>query len=293
GQPEQLALSECERVLIAGQGQGLTARGGLRPAREQHHLRLARQPRARGRVEGLGGSDLDQLGAAPHERRDRVAEPLGERLLGLALRRREHDVAAGAEGRHVGQPDRLEVTAQLLVGEPALAEVHAFEERGVGGHPREGIRRRHHVGMPDASTMLLFAGASALILAFPGPAVIFLVTRSAEQGRAAGVVSLLGVETGTLVYALAAAAGLAGLIAASATAFAALKYVGAVYLLYLGMQRLRSRGPAPERPAPARSRLYASGLTVQLLNPKIAVFFVAFLPQFAPRHGSAVLTMLT
>ena len=141
--------------------------------------------------------------------------------------------------------------------------------------------------------MLLFAGASALILAFPGPAVIFLVTRSAEQGRAAGVVSLLGVETGTLVYALAAAAGLAGLIAASATAFAALKYVGAVYLLYLGMQRLRSRGPAPERPAPARSRLYASGLTVQLLNPKIAVFFVAFLPQFAPRHGSAVLTMLT
>jgi threonine/homoserine/homoserine lactone efflux protein len=148
--------------------------------------------------------------------------------------------------------------------------------------------------MPSTSTLLLFAGASALLLAFPGPAVICLVTRSAEQGRAAGVVSLLGVETGTLLYALAAAAGLAGVIAASATAFAAVKYVGAAYLLYLGVRRLLSRGGAVgEAAAPANSRLFASGLTVQLLNPKIAVFFVAFLPQFAPRHGSQVLAMLT
>jgi threonine/homoserine/homoserine lactone efflux protein len=149
--------------------------------------------------------------------------------------------------------------------------------------------------MPSGSTMLLFLGTSALLLAFPGPAVIFLVTRSAEQGRAAGVVSLLGVETGTLIYALAAAAGLAGVIAASATAFAAVKYLGAAYLLYLGVQRLRGRhaqGASAHGGARPRSRLYASGLAVQLLNPKIAVFFVAFLPQFAPRHGSPAVAML-
>ncbi len=140
--------------------------------------------------------------------------------------------------------------------------------------------------------MLLFLGASALLLAFPGPAVIFLVTRSAEHGRAAGLVSLLGVETATLIYALAAAAGLAGVIAASASAFAAVRYAGAAYLLYLGVQRLRGRAAAPAHAVGARSRLYASGLAVQLLNPKIAVFFVAFLPQFVPRHGSPALAML-
>jgi threonine/homoserine/homoserine lactone efflux protein len=147
--------------------------------------------------------------------------------------------------------------------------------------------------MPSFWTLLLFVGASALVLAFPGPAVIFLVTRSAEQGRSAGIVSLLGVETGTLLYALAAAAGLARVIAASAGAFDALKYAGAAYLIYLGVQRLRGRTSAPEHAAPGRTRLYASGLSVQLLNPKIAVFFVAFLPQFTPRDGSTGLAILT
>lgn len=140
--------------------------------------------------------------------------------------------------------------------------------------------------MPDGSTLLLFAGASLALLAIPGPAVIYVVTRSLDQGRTAGMVSMLGVETGTFAYALAAAAGLTGLIAASVTAFTVVKYAGAAYLVYLGVRKLLER---PEKTQPevlvtGRSRLFLKGALVQLLNPKIAIFFVAFLPQFV--HSS-------
>jgi threonine/homoserine/homoserine lactone efflux protein len=135
--------------------------------------------------------------------------------------------------------------------------------------------------MPDGATLLLFAGASLALLAIPGPAVIYVVTRSLDQGRTAGIVSMLGVETGTFAYAVAAAAGLTGLIAASVTAFTVVKYAGAAYLLYLGVRKLLER---PEQPGDViltgRSQLYLKGMLVQLLNPKIAIFFVAFLPQF-------------
>jgi threonine/homoserine/homoserine lactone efflux protein len=135
--------------------------------------------------------------------------------------------------------------------------------------------------MPDGSTLLLFAGASLALLAIPGPAVIYVVTRSLDQGRTAGIVSMLGVETGTFTYAVAAAAGLTGLIAASVTAFTVVKYAGAAYLLYLGVQKLLER---PDEPGDVvlsgRSQLFLKGTLVQLLNPKIAIFFVAFLPQF-------------
>jgi threonine/homoserine/homoserine lactone efflux protein len=135
--------------------------------------------------------------------------------------------------------------------------------------------------MPDGSTLLLFAGASLALLAIPGPAVIYVVTRSLDQGRTAGMVSMLGVETGTFAYALAAAAGLTGLIAASVTAFTVVKYVGAAYLVYLGVRKLLDR-PEEEQEllVTGRSRLFLKGTLVQLLNPKIAIFFVAFLPQF-------------
>jgi threonine/homoserine/homoserine lactone efflux protein len=140
--------------------------------------------------------------------------------------------------------------------------------------------------VPDGSTLLLFAGASLALLAIPGPAVIYVVTRSLDQGRTAGLVSMLGVETGTFAYALAAAAaGLTGLIAASLTAFTVVKYAGAAYLLYLGVRKLLER---PKQPGDAlgsgRSQLFLKGMLVQLLNPKIAIFFVAFLPQFV--HSS-------
>ncbi len=134
--------------------------------------------------------------------------------------------------------------------------------------------------MPSGSTLLLFAGASLALLAVPGPAVIYVVTRSLDQGRTAGIVSVLGVETGTFAYALAAAAGLTGLIAASRTGFTVVKYAGAAYLIYLGLQRLLGSEQPKDHVSSVRSRLFLRGLLVQLLNPKIAIFFLAFLPQF-------------
>ena len=139
--------------------------------------------------------------------------------------------------------------------------------------------------MPTGSTLLLFAGASLALLAVPGPAVIYVVTRSLDQGRAAGIVSVLGVETGTFAYALAATVGLTGLIAASETGFTIVKYAGAAYLVYLGVRKLLERAEPEAVTSDGRSRLYLKGLVVQLLNPKIAIFFLAFLPQFVDSSG--------
>jgi threonine/homoserine/homoserine lactone efflux protein len=147
--------------------------------------------------------------------------------------------------------------------------------------------------VPDGSTLLLFAGASFALLVVPGPAVVYVVMRSLDQGRTAGIVSVLGVETGTFAYALAAAAGLTGLIAASEIGFTIVKYAGAAYLVHLGVRKLLERDePQDARPS-ARSRLYLSGLLVQLLNPKIAIFFLAFLPQFVDAsNGPVAIQML-
>jgi threonine/homoserine/homoserine lactone efflux protein len=142
--------------------------------------------------------------------------------------------------------------------------------------------------MPTGSTLLLFAGASLALLAVPGPAVIYVVTRSVDQGRTAGLVSVLGDETGTFAYALAAAAGLTGLIAASETGFTIVRYAGAAYLVYLGVRKLLERGELEDAASDARSRLFLRGLLVQLLNPKIAIFFLAFLPQFVDPSGGPV-----
>lgn len=142
--------------------------------------------------------------------------------------------------------------------------------------------------MPDGSTLLLFAGASLALLALPGPAVIYVVTRSLDQGRAAGIVSVLGVETGTFAYALAAAAGLTGLIAASETGFTIVRYAGAAYLVYLGVRKLRERAEPKDALSSGHSRLFLKGVLVQLLNPKIAIFFLAFLPQFADSSSGPV-----
>jgi len=148
--------------------------------------------------------------------------------------------------------------------------------------------------MPDGSTLLLFTAASLALLLVPGPAVIYVVTRSLDQGRAAGIVSVLGVETGTFAYALGAALGLSALIASSATAFTVVKYAGAAYLIYLGVRSLFERGEVEDDALPsARSRLFVKGMFVQLLNPKIAIFFVAFLPQFVdPSHGAVAVQTL-
>ena len=146
--------------------------------------------------------------------------------------------------------------------------------------------------MPEFSTLLLFAAASAVLVAVPGPAVIYIVTRGVAQGRPAGIVSALGVEAGALVHVAAAVAGLSTLVASSATAFAAVKYAGAGYLLFLGVQKLRARAELSLADAPPESnaRLFRQGVIVSALNPKVAVFFLAFLPQFVdPERGAVAL----
>ena len=138
--------------------------------------------------------------------------------------------------------------------------------------------------MPDASTFLLFAAASLAFLAIPGPSVFYIVTRSLAQGRRAGVTSMLGVQLGGMVHVVAAAFGVSALIASSATAFTIVKYAGAAYLVLLGLRKLFARDegdPEPEPRGPVTMRrLFWQGAVVNILNPKTALFFLAFLPQF-------------
>jgi threonine/homoserine/homoserine lactone efflux protein len=138
--------------------------------------------------------------------------------------------------------------------------------------------------------VLVFAAVSLALIAIPGPNLIYIVTRSVSQGTQAGLVSAAGVETGTLVYVTATALGLSSLIARSAAAFAAVRWAGAGYLLYLGV-RAASRRPAADRPADPTPlplwRVYRDGAVVNVLNPKVAVFFMAFLPQFTTPGASA------
>ena len=136
--------------------------------------------------------------------------------------------------------------------------------------------------MPTPSTLGLFAVAALALLLIPGPSVLYIMTRSIEQGRRAGLVSVLGIHTGTLVHIAAAATGLSALLLASATLFEAVKLAGAGYLIFLGVARLVTRTPPVARAAERASlrRIYGQGFVVNVLNPKTALFFVAFFPQF-------------
>ena len=135
--------------------------------------------------------------------------------------------------------------------------------------------------------MLAFMLASLTLIAIPGPNMIFIVTRSAAQGLRAGLASAFGVETGTLLQLTLAGAGLATLVAASPLAFSVIKYAGVGYLAYVGFRALRNaRKPAVAGAPPApRRRLFLDGVLVSALNPKVALFFLAFLPQFVRSQG--------
>jgi threonine/homoserine/homoserine lactone efflux protein len=149
--------------------------------------------------------------------------------------------------------------------------------------------------MPSLTTLALFALSTLALLAVPGPSVLYVVARTVEHGRTAGLVSVLGLEAGALIHVGAAAAGLSALVASSPTAFAALRYGGAAYLLWLGARTLRrSRAAAPASPAPASHvRLFRDGVMVDLLNPKTALFFLAFLPGFVhDGHGPVALQVV-
>ena len=143
--------------------------------------------------------------------------------------------------------------------------------------------------VPPASTLPVFVTASLALLLVPGPAVLFIVARSSAQGTRAGLVSILGIHSATAVHVLAAVAGLSAVIVASAIAFSAVKLVGGCYLIYLGVKSIRAARRLAVVTTPAvrpERRLFAEAFTVNLLNPKTAIFFLAFLPQFVHRdHG--------
>ncbi len=138
--------------------------------------------------------------------------------------------------------------------------------------------------MPGSSTLILFCAAAVVLLVVPGPSVIYIVTRSIDQGRRAGLVSTLGIHVGTTVHVTAAALGLSALLMSSALVFDAVRYLGAAYLILLGVRRLLGRDEAVTEAGPEAGdrlrRIFAQGIVVNVLNPKTALFFFAFLPQF-------------
>jgi threonine/homoserine/homoserine lactone efflux protein len=144
------------------------------------------------------------------------------------------------------------------------------------------------VVFPDSTALWLFALAALALLAIPGPAVLYIVVQSAEQGRRVGLASVAGVHLGTLVHVAAATAGLSAVIVASPLAFSVVKYAGAAYLVYLGVRKLleRDEEAAVQPRRQTLRRAFVRGAVVNALNPKTALFFLAFLPQFvAPDRG--------
>jgi threonine/homoserine/homoserine lactone efflux protein len=150
--------------------------------------------------------------------------------------------------------------------------------------------------MPDSQTIWLFCLAATALIVIPGPAVLYIVAQSVGQGRRAGLVSAVGVASGGFIHVMGAAVGISGLLLSSAAVFSVVKFAGAGYLIYLGARRLLGlEASALLTPAAARSprQLYRDGAVVNILNPKTALFFYAFLPQFLdPDKGTVALQAL-
>lgn len=141
----------------------------------------------------------------------------------------------------------------------------------------------------DPATLALFSLAALTLAVVPGPAVLYIVAQSVHGGRGAGLVSALGVATGGLVHVTAAVIGLSAVLVASSEAFTVIRIAGAAYLVWLGIRTLLRRDDriGGRRPEPDLRRTYGRGVVVNVLNPKTALFFLAFLPQFVDPDGSA------
>jgi len=138
-------------------------------------------------------------------------------------------------------------------------------------------------------TLVAFALAAAAFAYFPGPALLYTAARTMAAGRRAGLMAALGINVGGWAHVIAAAAGLSALFAAAPQAYAALKLAGAAYLVWLGFRMIRDRGLGAELPeiqAKSARRAFVESVVVELLNPKVALFFIAFLPQFVDPAGS-------
>jgi threonine/homoserine/homoserine lactone efflux protein len=150
--------------------------------------------------------------------------------------------------------------------------------------------------MPSWSTLILFATAASILVFTPGPNTLYIIARSIQQGRKAGIVSSLGVEVGTLIHVVGAALGLSALLMSSALAFNLVKYVGAAYLIYLGIKTLLTRGKnvtAKTIEEGSLGRAFSQAVFVNLSNPKSAIFFFAFLPQFIDAERGAAAQILS
>ncbi len=150
--------------------------------------------------------------------------------------------------------------------------------------------------MFSAETLITFFTASILLGLAPGPDNIFVLTQSALRGKGSGLIVMLGLCTGLIVHSLAVALGVAAIFETSALAFSALKYLGATYLLYLAWQAFRASAEKIQTTADAsisRRKLYCRGIIMNITNPKVSIFFLAFLPQFAnPARGPIWLQIL-
>lgn len=150
--------------------------------------------------------------------------------------------------------------------------------------------------MLDWSRLSLFISVALLLVFMPGPNTLYIIARSIQQGRRAGIVSSLGVQVGSLLHIAAAALGLSALLLSSALAFNAVKYAGAAYLIYLGVKTLLTKekvGPTRAGQKARLSRVFYQGVVVNLLNPKTALFFFAFLPQFIdPARGRVAVQII-
>ena len=150
--------------------------------------------------------------------------------------------------------------------------------------------------MPTSQMLLAFFATSTLLALAPGPDNLFVLTQSALRGKAAGLAVTLGLCTGLIVHTTAVALGLAAIFAASTLAFTILKLCGAAYLLWLAWQAFRASSTAFQAGTAGRLagwQLYRRGIVMNITNPKVSIFFLAFLPQFAdPARGSLTLQML-
>jgi threonine/homoserine/homoserine lactone efflux protein len=142
----------------------------------------------------------------------------------------------------------------------------------------------------EPANFALFVAASWALIIAPGPDMLYVITRGMSQGRKAGLLSALGVTLGILVHTVFAALGLAVLLQTSALAFQAVKYIGALYLIFLGLKALKDRSSiVPLQPQAVDLRfIFWQGVLSNVLNPKVALFFLAFLPQFVNRNSGHV-----
>jgi threonine/homoserine/homoserine lactone efflux protein len=141
--------------------------------------------------------------------------------------------------------------------------------------------------VPDLPTLVAFSLVTLALVATPGPGLLYVIARSFDQGRRAGLASMLGIESAELIYIAVAAAGLSALLAASAAAMEIVRYVGAAYLIALGIRHWRRAADPDDALAGSDRLLFAHGFVIQMLNPKVAFFFVAYFPQFVTADSAA------